>query len=139
MNSVIDQIKVRIMYSSVKALFVKNEVGNYAWIPKSIIHNSYNENDNELFQVLQVEKWFLDKNKQIYEWGWKMNREDITKKGNIKGNKYELKLSGKKVEEKAFQIINAIRKGIEDEEKWIKTRLRRKFKKTLREIGLEVK
>ena len=69
MNSVIDQIKVRIMYSSVKALFVKNEVGNYAWIPKSIIHNSYNENDNELFQVLQVEKWFLDKNKQIYEWG----------------------------------------------------------------------
>jgi hypothetical protein len=66
MSTPTDEVKARILYSSAKTLNVIIDNQPY-WIPKSIIHNDYQESDTELEQVLEVDLWFLQKN-EIEGW-----------------------------------------------------------------------
>lgn len=58
-----DLIKVsaRVKVYSEKALLQSFMDGSEFWIPRSTIHNDYNENEKEIFQNFLIDTWILKK------------------------------------------------------------------------------
>jgi len=54
-------ISARVKVYTEKALLLSFMDGSEFWIPRSTIHNDYNENEKEIFQDFLIDTWILKK------------------------------------------------------------------------------